>query len=159
MAEDAARKMSNAAFKDRIEKAESEYETAIERMIGKYVPSPIINVTAEYKNHIETYPRLSFTNGGGNYLYCSTLRPIPRTHPFQVSSDDFNELKCLKRKLDNIKAERNKYEYDVCSALFNSLRTEKRIMESFPEALQYMNFPGTTDIVPDFSNLRSMLKG
>jgi hypothetical protein len=162
MADDAADKLAALAFDKKIEKIKSEMTKFGDVLINKYIPAPILALGDEYaqyfpdrNNHIqftsETAPSYHYSA-----LPCTVSNPIYRK-VFVLSEEDYKKGHGLKRRYDDLCGDKRRYKSDVSDALMQ-LKSEKRIQEQFPEALPYLNFCETTALVPQFVELRAMLK-
>lgn len=78
---------------------------------------------------------------------------------FLIDNKTYNELKSLVDKRRNLFNRKQQYEEDVSEAIW-ALRTKRRIEESFPEALPYLDFDdGKTNLpAPKYEELRNLLK-
>lgn len=158
MADFAAGELAEIAFDKKIEEADSKMKEFGDKMILKYIPSPVIALAKEYTslfydndNHISIgVPYKSL------HLISNVMNPISRKH-FIISEEDYNVANELVMKCRDLKSRKEDYVQKVSDALMQ-LRTEARISQHFPEALPYLNFSDTTAIVPNYENLRMQLK-
>lgn len=159
MANKAAEQLAIIAYDKKIEKVSDDLRQEVEKIIKEYIPSPIIQMMAEYAGVLENMAQLCITDGNGHcvYYYNPPIK-LPHVNAIAVNIDDFKRLHALREKLDSLNNEKYKYKYKVSDALCLSLRTESRIKECFPEALPYLNFSGSTALMADFSDLRNILK-
>lgn len=162
MADDAAEKLAAIAFDKKIQKAKDEMTKFGDELIQKYIPAPILALGQEYASYFPDRSNyIQFTSETApNYHYsslpCTISNPIYRK-VLVLKNDDYKKGNDLKRRHEDLCNDRRKYERNVSDALVQ-LKSEKRITEQFPEALPFLHFCDTTALVPQFVELRAMLK-
>ena len=157
MADKAARQLAAIAYDKKIEKAENDFKSMLEGIIKTYIPAPILAVMEEYSSYLEKCVRL-FVSDGNDCVYTYTIPVlIPAVKEIKVSHDELVKLKSAKKLLESLEAKKVRYNEEVSDALCLSIRTEKRCGETFPEAMQYLNFSKTTALAPKFDDLRKQL--
>lgn len=70
---------------------------------------------------------------------------------------DYKKGKSLREKVAKLGNMKQQYIDQVSDALMQ-LKSENRITQNFPEALPFLNFTETTTLMPQFDNLRALLK-
>lgn len=162
MADDAAEKLAEIAFDKKIKKAKEEMTKFGDELVKKYVPTPILALGQEYASYFpDRSNNIQFTSETApSYHYsvipCTTSNPIYRK-VFVLDNDDYKKGHGLKRRYEDLCSDKRKYKSEVSDALMQ-LKSEKRITEQFPEALPFLHFCDTTALVPQFVELRAMLK-
>jgi hypothetical protein len=157
MADKAARQLAAIAYDKKIEKAKNDFKSMLEGIIKTYIPAPILAVMEEYSSYLEKCVRL-FISDGNDCVYTYTIPVlIPAVKEIKVSHDELVKLKSAKKLLESLEAKKVRYKEEVSDALCLSIRTEKRCAETFPEAMQYLNFSKTTALAPKFDDLRKQL--
>lgn len=162
MADDAANELAKIAFDKKIELAEKQEKEFGDYIITAYMPKPLQGVMKEYRSWF-TNMRASIgcVDASGiqkNLLYIRTnLLVHYYLSPTKIAYEDYMNASQLFKRVESLKRDRSAYINKVSDALMQ-LRSEKRIKEAFPEALPYLNFTESVALVPQFEELRAMLK-
>lgn len=162
MADGAAEKLAEIAFDKKIKKVKEEMTKFGDELVKKYVPAPILALGQEYASYFpDRSNNIQFTSETApSYHYsglpCTMSNPIYRK-VFVLDNDDYKKGHGLKRQYEDLCSDKRKYKNDVSDALMQ-LKSEKRITEQFPEAIPFLYFCDTTALVPQFVELRAMLK-
>ena len=169
MAEIAAEKMANAAFGDKIGLAKQRVTVVVEGLVCKYIPYSIRAIVAEFPSYFEKRKYVTITttlmhsdeSEGHEYSIGSQISFwVPKGSEYigNVSAEEYRELKKLYMDLKNIEKAQREFEQQVLDALC-ALRTEKKVKESLPEALPYIEFPEDVQLpAPVFGTLRQIIK-
>lgn len=159
MAENAAEQLAQVAYDEKIENAKNAYRQVCNSLYEKYIPAPVRQCAEEYKEYYQEAWRLSFVvegeSGGRNYKSALEYHGVC-VKDIVLSSEDWKVLDKADDSYRSLISERQSFVWDATDALVN-LRTQRRVEESFPEALPYLNFAETTALARDLSKLRSML--
>lgn len=162
MADEAAEKLAAIAFDKKIEEANQEMREFGDELVEKYIPAPILALGNEYVSFFpDRANTIQFSSETApNYHYCwlpcTVSNPISRK-VLILKENDYKKGQALYNRHNNLCNDRRKYTHNVSDALMQ-LKTAKRIKEQFPEALPFLNFCETTALVPQFVELREMLK-
>lgn len=162
MADDAAYQLASIAFDKKIEQAKKEELEFGDYIVKTYIPIPIQGVMEEYRSwfmNLRTYVRCVDISGQNRNTLCVDTNVLIDAYlrAAQISHEDYKKASQLHNRCINLQQERDKYKSKVSDALVQ-LKSEKRIREAFPEALPYLNFSETTALIPQFDELRAMLK-
>lgn len=159
MAAEAAFKLADIAFTQKIGKSESALKKLVVELYEKYIPAPVRQCGEEFSKYYYKNRYLAFVtegcNGGRNYKSFNHDCNLA-LNPIVLNVEDWKRLDKADKELTDLKQEKSKYKWDVEEALFN-LRTKQRVEENFPEALPYLNFAETTALSCDITKLRSVL--
>lgn len=167
MAELAACHMKNKAYRRKIEDAESKVNTAVEKLVKKYIPAPVIACVNEFFTYFGYGTGVSITtvivkeNGcmmspasiGGHISF-----KVPQACTYiKVDNDDYEKLKKLDQERKRLERERDEFGSQVCEALL-ALRTERAVEKELPEALKYIAFPEVKAVpMPIYKSLRDII--
>lgn len=162
----AAKKLSDIAFDKKIEEIDEEFKVIGDELVNTYIPKPLIALSKEYsdlfidkKGIIPVLPEQARYCFDTIYVPSNIVNPLGERKIFFIDNKTYNKLKSLVNKRRNTFNRKEKYKNDVSEALW-SLRTKRKISESFPEALPYLDFDdGKTNLpAPKYEELRNLLK-
>lgn len=160
MATEAANQLTQKAFEGKVENAEKELQKLVDDLVRKYVACAVLQCGKEFSNFYETEKSVKFIREGVStysykYLYTTFFHPIFSC--IVISDKDWKLLCNADKKVGDLEAKKEFFRSDVKRALIQ-LRSRRMIEENFPEALPYLNFSESTALVPDYSELRKLLK-
>lgn len=158
-ASDASCKMANDIYDKKIDKADKEVKAYAKKLFEKYVPKPVIAVAQEFPEWFSWYNTIHWRNKDNYSRWADlpdSINPI-EDKKLPLTSEEMKKIDGLKDALSEIKAQKSKFEDDIYNALI-TLQTEKRIKETLPDALPYINFSGSTALVPQYNELNTILK-
>lgn len=167
MAIDAAARMKREVFGKKIEKAQYNLYSVIEQLVRKYLPKPVILCVNEYSLYFNCCTCADVTqvvqDGNGTYrkryIRGFLSFKVPSNTLVTVDAEEYKAVEGLYRNLKDLEKKRDDFGSEIQSALL-SLKTEKAINESLPEAIKYIDFPDIKSLPsPIYSNLRAMLIG
>lgn len=162
----AAKKLSDIAFDKKIKEIEEEFKVIGDELVNAYIPKPLIALSKEYsdlfidkKGIIPVRSEQARYYSDTIYVPSNIVNPLGERKVFFIDNKTYKELKSLVDKKRNLLNRKQQYKEDVIEALW-ALRTKRRIEESFPEALPYLDFDdGETNLpVPKYEELRNLLK-
>lgn len=159
MASDAAERMAQKVYGKKIADAQANLSELLEKLVKEYVPSPVLACVKEYSDYIEgTNSVYINTSNKSGYVQGTISFPIPwRARNISVSAQDFGKANDVYEKYLSVKDERGEFRDKVEGTLL-SLCTAKRVAESFPEAMDYLDFPQEKQLPsPALSELRQMI--
>lgn len=167
MAFKAAAKMKDKAYGSKIENAQSKVNAAVEELVRKYLPSPVIACVNEYPEYFNYCTSASITtilnDKGSNFTSCSIRGKLTFKVPYyatsiKVENKEYDVLLNLNLNLRLLEKECETFGNRVYDALL-SLRTEKAVEKELPEALKYLEFPEVKSVpIPVFTGLRNIIK-
>ena len=149
MALEAAERMADKAFSDKIAEADKAVNEAIERLVRKYVPQEVISVCKKYPQFFSmtTYVSVSAykDTDNGTYRESWISGTISFTIPYEVQSltathDEYDYVKELLGIKKSVVINKENFQNEIHAALLQ-LNTEKKVKENLPEALKYIEFP------------------
>lgn len=166
MADEASDIMKNKAYGRKIENATAKVNAAVENLVRKYIPSPVIACVNEYPTYFHYTTGASIATTVERNGWTSTTSSIKGTLTFKVPDyanyikvdrkeyDDLLKLDSIRKRLVN---ERDKFGDQVYDALV-ALRTEKAVEKELPEAMKYLVFPEVKAVpMPVFTGLRDII--
>lgn len=166
MAEEASAKMKAKAYGRKIENAKAKVNAAIEELVKKYIPAPVIACVNEYSNYLSYSTGASITtvidkNGWTTQrtsIKGSLSFKIPgNSNYIKVSNDEYDALLKLDSKRALLEKQRDEFGDQVYDALV-ALRTEKAVEKELPEAMKYLVFPEVKAVpMPVFTGLRDII--
>ena len=167
MAKKAAAKMIEKAYGCKIENARAKVDSAVEELVRKYLPYPVIacvNEYPEYFNYSMGANIMTILNDkGSTFTSLSISGKLTFKVPcygtsIKVDCKDYDILLKLNTKLRLLEKESEKFGDQVYAALI-SLRTEKAVEKELPEALKYLEFPEVKAVpMPVFTGLREIIQ-
>lgn len=140
------------------DKARKETQTFFTEKYLATVPDEVKNLFEKYPSYFDSSKEFQLQGNGFNWQYVQTLKEVPYSK--RTYSPDPKEAEKLLKLLnteDCKRAELKKLRSEIEIAL-NSLRTFKRINESFPEASQYLTIKTSTALAVNLSEIREKLK-
>ena len=166
MAEEASAMMKKKVYDRKIEDATAKVNAAVENLVRKYIPAPVIACVNEYSTYF-SYMRgatISTIIEGDRW---SSSAPgisgkltfmIPHNASYiKVDGYEYDELSKLNKKLKQLEKERDEFGDQVYEALV-ALHTEKAVEKELPEAMKYLVFPEVKAVpMPVFTGLRDII--
>lgn len=141
-----------------IKKLNSELNAIFYDMVVSKIPKEVLDA---YKNHKEYFNRRSdmqMIGQGWNWRYISFGCELPYNKTvFEPNSKQSDILVKLKNTIEEKTDARNKLISEIEVALF-SLRTYKRVEESFPEATPFLPEKITNVLAVNISDIRQKIK-
>ena len=167
MAEEAATCMKKKAYSKKIDKAVEKIDQAIEALVRKYIPEPVIACTNEFSTYIGYSTGASITaikenpNGWTSRESSITGKltfKIPNnSNHITVDRKEYDAVRKLQDKKIAIVKQSEEFEQQVFDALV-ALRTEKNVEKELPEAMKYLVFPEVKAVpMPVFTGLRDII--
>lgn len=166
IAEEAAAKIKVKAFQHKIDNATARVNAAVEELVKRYIPAPVIACVNEYSNYFSYSWGASITTIIDKGDWTTTRGSIKGKLSFKiplssncikVSNGEYDALMRLQSNLDKLVIERDYFGNNVCAALV-ALRTEKNVEKEFPEAMKYLTFPKVKSVpMPVFTGLRDII--
>ena len=167
MAEEAASNMKKKAYSKKIDKAVEKIDQAIETLVRKYIPEPVIACTNEYSTYIGYSTGASITaikenpNGWSSRESSITGKltfKVPNnSNHITVEYKEYEAVRKLHAKAKQLEKERDEFGDQVFDALV-ALRTEKAVEKELPEAMKYLVFPEVKAVpMPVFTGLRDII--
>ena len=162
----AAKKLSDIAFNKKIEKVDEEFKLIGDELVNSYIPKPLIALSKEYSDlFIDKRGVIPVRSEQENpysytiYVPSNIVNPLGERKVFFIDNKTYNKLNGLVYKRRDLVNRKQKYKEDVSEALWG-LRTKRKISESFPEALPYLDFDdGENNLpAPKYEELRNLLK-
>lgn len=167
MAHEAANRMKHKVFGEKVEVPQKYLNLAVESLVCKHLPKPVIACVNEYDKYFSNSTCADVTSikvdaygtHRSNYIRGYLSFKVPSPTVVIVDIDEYKKVEVLKGKLDDLVKEQTHFGEEIQNALY-SLKTEKSIRESLPEAVPYIDFPELKSLPsPIYSNLRAMLNG
>lgn len=140
------------------DKARKETQTFFTEKYLATIPEEVKNLFEKYPSYFVSRKEFQLQGNGFNWQYVNALKEVPYSN--RTYSPEPKEAEKL-LKLLNIEDEKRieliKLRSEIEIAL-NSLRTFKRINESFPEASKYLQIKTSTALAVNLSEIREKLK-
>ena len=149
MALNAAERMADKAFAEKLSEASKAVNEAIERLVRKYVPQEAIDVCKKYPQFFSmtTYASVSAYKDTENRTYRENWisGTISFTIPYSAQSltvtpDEYAYVKELLGRKKSVLSNKDNFQNEIHAALLQ-LNTEKKVRDNLPEALKYIEFP------------------
>ena len=166
MAAEAADKMKAKAYGRKIENAKAKVNAAVEELVKKYIPAPVIACVNEYTTYFGYSTGASITTMVEKNGWSTTRTSIKGALSFKipgnatyikVSHDEYEALLKLESKRALLEKQRDEFGDQVYDALV-ALRTEKNVEKELPEAMKYLVFPEVIAVpMPVFTGLRDII--
>lgn len=166
MAKQAAAMMANKAYDEKVECAKAKVNAAVERLVRKYTPAPVIACINEYSSYFSYVKGASITTVVVRDRWTERATPIlgelsfktsPYANNITVDKEEYDTLRKLDQKRRQLVQERDEFENQVYNALV-ALRTEKAVEKELPEAMKYLAFPEVKVLPsPIFTELRKTI--
>lgn len=166
MAKEAASIMANKAYEEKLENAKAKVNAAVEGLVRKYIPAPVIACINEYSSYFSYTKGASITTVVEKKGCIRSATPIggelsfgipPYADNIKVVKEEYDMLLKLEQKRRQLKQERDEFEDQVYNALV-ALRTEKAVEKELPEAMKYLVFPEVKVLPsPIFTGLRKII--
>ena len=166
MAEEAAEKMKAKAYGRKIENAKAKVNAAVEELVKKYIPAPVIACVNEYPTYLSYSTGASITTMVEKNGWSTTRTSIKGALSFKipgnstyikVSNEEYDALLKVESKRVLLEKQRDDFGNEVFDALV-ALRTEKNVEKELPEAMKYLVFPEVKAVpMPVFTGLRDII--
>ena len=149
MALEAAERMADKAFAEKIADANKAVNGAIERLVRKYVPQEVISVCKKYPQFFSMTPYASVSaykdtenrTYRENWISGTISFKIPcSAQNITVTHDEYVYVKELLGIKKSVLINKENFQNEIHSALLQ-LNTEKKVRDNLPEALKYIEFP------------------
>ena len=161
VAEETAKKMISKKTLE-LKKMKSDFSDKIRKVKVKEIPKQVIETYEFHPNYFNkigiVYLRgLGFNNDPisvQNYPYDNNYYlELTEKNGVSILLIEFNKIKSLEKEIKDLKLE-------IETALYSTLRTYKRVEESFPEALEFLPpiNNNKTALVVNLSSLRDKIK-
>ena len=168
MAQSAAEKIASKIYNDKLEELDNQINLLAELYAKKYIPGDVLRCCEKYPSFIGTngviYISTQIETATG---YKSTSEYIKGGLSFQkpracdylkVTNEDYNALRRVYDERKRVETMWNACMQEVCSSIL-ALKSENKIKEHFPEALDYIVFPAVYALpAPKFDAIRILLK-
>lgn len=166
MAKQAAAIMANKAYEKKLEYAKAKVNAAVEGLVHKYIPAPVIACISEYPTYFSYVKVAIISTVVEKNGWIGSATPIrgelsfkipPYADNIKVVKEEYDMLLKLEQKRKQLKQERDEFENQVYNALV-ALRTEKAVEKELPEAMKYLAFPEVKVLPsPIFTELRKTI--
>lgn len=167
MAAQAATAMKNKVYWRKIGDATERVNIAVECLVRKYIPLPVINIVNEYSRFFGYSTGASITTVIEKNGWTTTASAIKGTLTFKIPSyattikvdnKDYDALQKLDSERKMLEEKRDKFGEEAYKALI-LLGNEKAVEKEFPEAMEYLVFPKVKALpMPVFSGLREVVR-
>lgn len=166
MAEEAAAMMKKKAYGRKIDNATAKVNAAVEELVRKYIPAPVIACVNEYSTYFGYTTGASITTIIEKNGWTTSASSIKGTLSFKIPSysnhikvdaNEYASIKKLHARVKSLEEERDKFANEVFEALVG-LRTERNVERELPEALKYLVFPEVKAVpMKVFDGLREII--
>ncbi len=159
----AAEELAKIAFDKKIDEVREKQKKNGDMLIKLLIPQPLLLLSRDYAEYFidkeNRIPIRSRATTWSDTINCpaNDINPFGGRKVFLVDDKLYKEIQKVRDEKRTLRRKRENYKTEVTDALY-TLRTKRRIEESFPEALPYLNFEETNLPAPKFDNLRSLLK-
>lgn len=167
MAAQAATAMKNKAYWRKIGDATEKVNVAIECLVRKYIPLPVIACVKEYPKYFMLTSSVSITTKVEKNGYTINASPIRGTLSFlipqpanyiKVDAKDYDALLKLDCERKMLEEKRDEFGDETYKALI-LLDNEKAVEKEFPEAMKYLVFSEEKAVpMPAFKGLREVIR-
>lgn len=149
MALQAAERMADKAFAEKIEAASNAINKEIENLARKYVPQEVIDICKKYHEFFSSTTSVSVSaykdTESGSYRENLISGKIGFSVPYSVQNltiapEEYAKVKELVRLKKKVVDSKYKLKEEIHAALLQ-LNTEKKVQDNLPEALKYIEFP------------------
>ena len=166
MADEASIKMKTKAYGRKIENAKAKVNAAVEELVKKYIPAPVIACVNEYTTYFGYSTGASITTIVEKNGWSTSRTSIKGELSFKipgnatyikVEASEYEALLKLENKMKSLIQQRDEFGQQVFDALV-ALRTEKNVEKELPEAMKYLVFPEVKAVpMPVFTGLRDII--
>ena len=167
MAEEAAAKMKERAYGRKIKNAKAKVDAAVESLVLKYIPAPVIACINEYSTYFDYSKGASITTLVETNGWRRTESPIKGSLTFKipcsatsikVEREEYDTLLKLDSRRRVLERTCEMFGEQVYRALV-ALRTEKAVEKELPEAMKYLVFPEIVALpMPVYTGLRDIIR-
>ena len=156
-AEEIAVKLTATQQKE-YDKARKETQTFFTEKYLATIPEEVKTLFEKYPSYFESRKDFQLQGNGFNWQYVNTLKEVPcAKRTYSPEPKEAEKLLKLLTVEESKRFELEKLRSEIEIAL-NSLRTFKRINESFPEASKYLSLKTSTALAVNLSEIREKLK-
>lgn len=141
VASDAAKKMRQKFWDQKIIAAGNEAATSIMKVIDRYIPSDMRQAIDKYDEQfgigVTNYPTLYAANRCTSY----SLIKFPKKYPQRLTIDDADHDRVMNilKEFDVLRDQARQYEKQVEETLLK-LKTQSKVKEVFPEANEFIQW-------------------
>lgn len=142
LAAEAATAMASVVYDDKIKEQHANLAATYESLIRKNVPLAVLDFCKDYPKWIATSNDI-YTYMNGQYWHETISFTIPlhkRCIGDVIKQEELKEVSASVVKLERVIHEKENFEERTKYYLM-SLKTRQRIEETFPEAMEYINWP------------------
>lgn len=168
IAKEAAIRMACKLYNEKLKSQQNLVTEYAGNLAKKYIPAPVLAVIREYPSYFNFANSLHVSatyERNGKTVAHKWLNVEVKDLPYfgrniYVDLEEYEALDALVSRQTRLNLLKDKFIYDMTKTLY-SLRTEKKITEVLPEALEYINFPEEFALpadVKNYDNLRTLLK-
>lgn len=143
IAEDVSRAMT-AAERSNEEQLKANFQTLVLNAAFNRVPKAVkaLYEHSDIRPYISTVQNLRLSGTGFNMKYMYTDEPIPGIHDktlvVQLTDDEADELFKMENAYKEAEKKTKQLQLEIQVALYETLRTYKKVEEFFPEAYQHL---------------------
>lgn len=140
--------------------AQKEFESFITVLWEKTIPTEVIKMFVKHRKYFRAEANIRVHGNGFNSEYVSLSKSLPGCSGYSVldiSEKDASKAKQLQVSANDLKEKYKKLLTEVEVSLL-TLKTFKRIQESFPEAVQYLPKAESRELIINFNDVRAKLK-
>lgn len=167
MAEAAASKIADKVYNKKIEDLKNLIDKNAEGLCYKYIPADVFEFCDKYPDYIDTVHYVSITTlvDNENHRALQVTAGIKLSIPYAcrlivVLKNEYDYIRKLNDQLQDKYNKRYRLKDEAYQTLL-ALKYEKAVIESFPEAMEFLNFsapPAPTLPATNCNNLRELLK-
>lgn len=146
MALQAAERMADKAFAEKLSEASNNIDEAIEKLVRKYVPQEVIDICKKYPDFFSFVTSVSVSAYKDNcyrenWISGKISFGIPyAAQSLTIAPTEYEKVKHLVSLKKSVESSKDKFQTEIHAALLQ-LNTEKKVKENLPEALKYIEFP------------------
>ena len=142
LAAEAATAMASVVYDDKIKEQHANLTATYVSLLRKNIPLDVLAFCAEYPEWIPTSNDVYIYLNGQSYheTISFTIPSFRRNLKDVIKPDEVKEITAAVSKLDQIIREKENFEERTQYYLM-SLKSRQRIAETFPEAMEYINWP------------------
>ena len=163
MADSASKRMAEKLYSCKIEIVREKMQSLGVLYARLYLPSDVIKVVNDHKDYFTIYHALEFRCYKDDRRLDVIVVSVPIYLPpcgrsINLNIDEYTKLNLLNKELQTLQDERLSFKSKMRTSLY-SLKTENKVKECLPEALQFIDFPPVNNLpVPVYTELRDLLK-
>lgn len=167
MAEAAASKIAGKVYNKKVDDLKNLINKNAEGLCYRYIPADVLEFCKNYPDYIETVHYVSITTYVDNEKRhaLQVTAEIKLSIPYAcrlivVLKDEYDYIRKLNDQIHDLYNKRHRLKDEAYQTLL-ALKYEKAVMESFPEAKAFLDFPAPpapTLPATNCNNLRELLK-